>query len=228
MLSDPFNEAFDNVDLVGFAIRRAERRQFHVGILYKLPGKPVHLRHQCTHNILVDTEPQEFAYLWTNIAALKSVNKRLLANKLYKAGGDKIPYGVGYQIDREYLDKKTLKYKVTEPGQGLTCATYVMAVLEAMGFKPFDLKDWQPVASDAEWQRNMIDDLAKKNADDADHFLAEQANIGQWRFRPEHVAGSGNPSTWPIAQAQANELGAQVVASYDEKRPPQLPGLPGR
>jgi hypothetical protein len=97
MLNDPLQAGFEKVDLVGFAIRRPGPEQYHVGLLYKVPGKPVRLRHQCDHLDIRDKEPDNPEYLWTDVAALSSLNKRLIANKMSRAGGDKVPYGVGFR-----------------------------------------------------------------------------------------------------------------------------------
>ena len=105
------------------AIRRTVARQFHVGLLYKA-GQRAKFRHQCEHKDLKDEEAGNPEYLWADIGALNKINKRLLASKMSKAGGDRVPYRVGFQSGREYIDKKTLKYASTEPGEGLTCSTY--------------------------------------------------------------------------------------------------------
>jgi len=222
MLNDPWNAPFDQVDWIGFAIKRTAGRQFHVGILYKLNGKPVHLRHQCDHRLLVDAPPTDFAYLWINVSALGAINKRLIANKLSKAGGDKIPYGIGFKMNEQYLDKKTLKYCNTDPGNGLTCATYILAVLRTLGFDPFEYGEWHPTASDVGWQENSLSRKALQFPNDADHFSAEQTHVGGPRFRPEHVVGAGHPPSWPIAQAHADVLGAEVIGCYDQRRPPRI------
>src|SRR5258708_1205168 len=97
MLNDPLQAGFDEVDLLGFAIRRGPQRHLHVGLLYKA-GKNVYLRHQCEHFVVRDEEPS-VDDLWTNISALSPLNKRLIANKMSRAGGDKVPYGVGYHVN---------------------------------------------------------------------------------------------------------------------------------
>jgi hypothetical protein len=219
MLNDPLQAGFENVDLVGFAIRRPGPEQYHVGLLYKVPGKPVRLRHQCDHLDIKDKEPDNPEYLWTDVAALSSLNKRLIANKMSRAGGDKVPYGVGFRVDGKYLDKKTLKYAVTELGEGLTCATYIVAVMETLGFFPFDRKGWTSTPEDTNWQKAMISRKAAEHPTAVKHFEAEKAHIGESRFRPEHVVAAGYPPTWPLTQAVANELAGKIVAFYNQKRP---------
>jgi hypothetical protein len=219
MLNDPSNTGFETVELTAFAILRSGAGQFHTGLLYKI-GKKVHLRHQCDHLVVKDGEPStDSDYLWTNISALSALNKRLIANKLSRAGGDNVPYGVGYRVNGNYLDKRTLKYIATNPGDGLTCATYVVAVMETLGFRPFETEKWLPIDEDTAWQRDTIESQMGRHPESKEHFEAEKANIGSPRFRPDQVVAAGYPPTWPLTQAQANELGEKVISSYDAQRP---------
>jgi hypothetical protein len=172
MLNDPLQKGFEELDRVGFAIRRPEPSQFHVGLLYK-DAKKVYLRHQCDHLVLKEDEPS-CAYLWTDIAALSPLNKRLIANKMSRAGGDKVPYGVGYRLNGNYLDKKTLKYLVTEPGAGLTCATYIIEVLETLGFFPFDRKNWLSTEHDTAWQEQQIEQKMRRHPGAKEHFRSRE------------------------------------------------------
>jgi hypothetical protein len=219
MLKDPVQESFDKVDIAGFAIRRPSPGQYHIALLYKVSEKPARIRHQCDHLELRDKQAGGIDYLWTDIAALSSLNKRLIANKMSRAGGDKVPYGVGFRQDGKYLDKKTLKYAVTEPGQGLTCATYIIAVMETLGFFPFDRKRWTSTTEDTNWQAKMIAQQTAQHPSAGKHFEAERAHIGEPRFRPEHVVASAYPLIWPLTQETANEIAAKVTACYDQKRP---------
>jgi hypothetical protein len=218
MLNDPWNSGVDEVDLVGYAIRRTGARQFHVGLLYKF-GKKVYLRHQCRHLEVTEEEAVHPDYLWTNIAALSTLNKRLIANKMSRAGGDKVPYGIGYRVEGGYIDRKTMKYVVTELGDGLTCSTYIVAALETLGFTPLDRPTWNPTEEDSLWQAQMIDRQVQANPASKEHFEAAKGHVGEPRYRPDQLVASAYPGSWPISQETANDLGAQVVAHYDEKRP---------
>jgi hypothetical protein len=226
MLNDPAQSGFENVDRLGFAIRRPRERQFHVGLLYR-SGTKSKLRHHCEHNDLRDEDAGNPEYLWTDIAALSAVNKKLIANRMSRAGGDKVPYGVGFRAGRKYLDPKTLKYVSTNPGDGLTCATYIVAAMETLGFVPLDMSDWPETTEDTAWQARMVQAQAEKFPKDKEHFEAEKANVGGPRVRPEHVVATAYPKTWPITHAEATEIGAKVIACYDKKRPPILPGIIG-
>lgn len=220
MLNENKERAFDAVDFTGLAVRRTGNDQWHVALLYKVDRKPAALRHQCEHNGALDAAPDSFFDLWLDIAALSSLNKRLIANKLSKARGDKIPYGIGYSEGADYLDGKTLKYLLPHAeGRGLTCATYVLAVFETLGFQPFDRSTWQPREQDSEWQSRTVGSLSNKHPSDDDHFKAERANVGGPRYRPEQLAGAAAARQWPISQERSDELATAITAEYNQKRP---------
>jgi hypothetical protein len=95
MLNDPQEVDFDEVEEVGFIFRRPGGNQYHVGFLFKSEDK-VMVRHQCDHLDTRQEQAGRTSDLWTNIAAVSLTNKALIAAKLAKIGGDKVPYGVGY------------------------------------------------------------------------------------------------------------------------------------
>lgn len=186
------------------------------------------IRHQCDH---MDTREQAAGDqddLWTDISAVSRINKAVIAARLAKVGDDRVPYGIGYKTEQGYLDKQTLRYIVNKPGNGLTCATYIIAILETLGFVPFDHANWPPTAEDIAWQRQMVATQAVRRPSAIAHFTAEKANVGTPRYRPEHVIASGTPPKWPISQDEADCLGAEARREYDEKRPrpPLVPPPP--
>lgn len=221
MLNDPLGKPFDQADWLGFAIRRVSATQWHTGMVYVVQGK-ARLRHLCGHLALRDEPAGDVRYLWIDVAALGTVNKRLISLRLARAGQDKVPYGVGFLEDGHYLDKKTLRYRRTEPGMGLTCATYVMEILHTFGHKPFVVSEWAAEDGDAKWQADALQDNLQNNPEDADHFKAEQQNIGSPRFHPQHVMGAGHPNNWPVSRTEAETLASQVTADYNAKRPVSL------
>ncbi len=214
MLNDPLHNPYDKVHYFGFAIRRVTASQWHVGMLYKFGAAEARLRHQCSHDYLRDEEAKghECHFLWVDIAALDDINKKLIAGKLTKAGGDKIPYGIGFQEGGSYIDNETLRYINTNPGMGLTCASYILAVLASLGFRPLDIEHWKSTEADIAWQTSIL--LAVGIPHQSEHYIKETNNIGAPRFRPEHIVASGLESEWPIDQLTAEVRGSDVITVY--------------
>lgn len=221
MLNHPWSKPFNQADWLGIAIRRVSANQWHTGVVYVVNGT-AKLRHLCGHLTLRDELAEDGRYLWIDVAALGSINKRLMALRLARAGQDKVPYGVGFLEDGRYLDKKTLLYCKTEPGMGLTCATYVMEIFHTFGYKPFVFSEWTADGADVKWQADALNDNLYNNPSDADHFEAEHQNIGSPRFHPQHVTGAGHPSKWPISRVDAEALAFQVTTDYSKWWPADL------
>ena len=219
MLNDPVSVPFDSVQSIGFAIMRTGAHQWHVGMLYKINGHAARLRHLCWHLEVKDDDLCDFRYMWVDVAALGPQNKRLLALRLSKVGKDKVPYGVGFKEDGEYIDKKTLRYRKTVLGDGLTCATYVLEILQTFGHKPFVFSQWVATQPDIDWQKATIAENEAKYPNDIAHFSAERSNIGGARFRPEHITASGKENKWPVSQESADTGGAAVIVKYNLERP---------
>lgn len=137
MLNDPRELGFDRVDDVGFTLRRTGADQHHAGFLFK-SDEQVLVRRHCDH---LDTGEEPAGHpddLWTDIAAVAQTNKAIIAARLARIGGDKAPFGVGYRTQQGYLDKHALRCISTTPGHGLTCATYIVAILDTLGYPQFD------------------------------------------------------------------------------------------
>ncbi|MFV3073157.1 hypothetical protein [Niveispirillum fermenti] len=221
MLNNPTSIPFDRADSIGFVIRRISGDQWHTGMLYIHEGK-ARLRHLCSHNHLEDEPAEELHYLWTEVAAIGSINKRLIALRLGKGGKNKVPYGVGFLDNGHYLDKQTLHYTKTELGMGLTCATYVMEILHTFGFKPFTISEWTPNDGDVHWQRSILQYFKQCHPDAEKHFETEQQNIGSPRFHPQHVTGAGHAEEWPVSKTDAELLATQVTINYNAVFPQPL------
>ena len=78
-----------------------------------------------------------------------------------------------------------------EPGQGLTCATFIAELFNELGIPFIDAKTWQPRTGDTEWAERiliMISDLMSP-----EHVEAQRAKIGQTiRIRPADILAAGH------------------------------------
>ncbi|MGA2292624.1 hypothetical protein, partial [Bradyrhizobium sp.] len=97
-------------------------------------------------------------------------------------------------------------------GKGLTCATYIVAILKSLGF-PLLLEDSWPIdrADDQLWQRAIIEELRKSGAEE-DYIAVAQNDVGAKRYRPAEVVGSATNAAWPVVFSDATALAAAVLA----------------
>ena len=119
--------------------------------------------------------------------------------------GRPIPYGldaVGQEFDRAgaWAGRSLV---------GLTCATFIKAVLLGFGRAILDDATWQMRQDDARWQRRILQGLRNEGA--SEEFLTAQAqNVGRAsRFRPEEVAAATASEDAPLEFARAEPRGRE-------------------
>jgi hypothetical protein len=76
---------------------------------------------------------------------------------------------------------------------GLTCATFVLAVFQSIGLPLIDLPSWQHRPEDEQWQRRLMQYIAREGKawGLSDTQIADRnAEIPCLRYRPEEVVGA--------------------------------------
>ena len=150
-------------------------------------------------------------YLCESFKLLEVNNKYLAASFGNIADINKcsIPYGIRMPIEG-FGDEN--RYIGTVDGEGLTCATFILSVLEKNGFNIIDKNSWEIREEDREWQENIIEGLKPKISD---VYLANANEmIGQVvRFRPDEVFASGvidDVNKWPIEFQDAIRMASEI------------------
>lgn len=212
-----------NGDFVAVSFERADANQNHAGLCIREGTDPATLVElQWHHRLEVGPvrEPVRLAVLDIDPLRLPAVVGYIRSVGLNPK--DRIPYGVALPDD--CFDATSGAWLLGPTGRGLTCATFVVAVLRATGLKMLDLGTWQLRADDEVWRQRIIAALRRDpaNRQQADHIEREGTCA---RFRPEEVAGAGlvPASGWPVGFAEAVSRGATVVAAAPSPSPPQPP-----
>lgn len=182
----------------------------HVGMLYRLDNEDVKLIHLAGHNELrTDTEWDEDLH-WAHLADLEPEDIDSLSAYLELVAklNPETPYGLsdhGVSFDR---DTGTLVRD--REAAGLTCATFILAVLKAQQFEPV-LKDGWPVGreDDRKFQKVIVDYFRKN--DDYERANAVEADVGCARFTPKEVTGCCVEPSWPHSWKVAEKLAQQVA-----------------
>jgi hypothetical protein len=219
MLVYPASERpFSTVQNVGIAVRQIERPDRpvsrHCGLLYKVDGGQTRLLHFAFHCDLRDELAKE-PYLWANIG-FDEINGRFVA--AYAAqlthNSNNIPYGL--DASGSCFDPSSGDFIQPPLGKGLTCATFITAVLGSLGFQLLLQQSWVEREEDEEYGKNVVLDLKEYGASES-HISAVVTDIGAIRFRPEEVAGaSTHPyQGWPIILEDAINLAKQILADLD-------------
>lgn len=214
----PGNPLPGNIEF-GIAIARTAGGT-HVGICYSFRGHAwvLHLAWHCR----LQREPLAGAAVAYGIGAgyLPPVRApAVLAMFEYvweKCQTGSIPYGLKYP-GAKFRPDGTIE--IPSGASGLTCATFVAAVLDAAGVKVIDETTWpEGRAGDREWQQEVVR-LLKSHRADPQHVEAVEREIGCARIRPEEIAFSvvadptERPLTFALVERPAQLLRAMVVAN---------------
>jgi len=146
-------------------------------------------------------------YAFVRAECLDEITAATIVGFLFALHDDtkgKIQYSVAYD-DIRYFDGA--KWVAGEPGQGLTCATFVLEVLRHHGIEILATETW-PRDGNQEWQDRMILALPLTS----EEFLAQCDISGQVaRYRPEEVVGCAalclfEPITYEVARGAADDV----------------------
>jgi hypothetical protein len=207
VLNRPPAKPFEDVRELGALIKQIGPGQHHVGLLYKL-GQEIRFVHLAWHYRLLSQEPTP-DYFWVQ-SGLDETNRRVIAPAVAQVGSEQqlpVPYSPHYE--GIYFENGTLRYTQTAPGEGLTCATFIMAVFEALGFPLVNVREWPVRAEDASWFTYIVSRL--ENDATEEHIEAIRANPNGTRFRPEEVVGTVTEGELPVPFARAEALGQEIL-----------------
>lgn len=124
-----------------------------------------------------------------------------------------IPYGVDFTHDA--FDRDTGVWLHGPTGRGLTCASFVVAVLAAAGFSFLDVATWSAREDDKPWVEKICGLLESNGApEQAEHIRKNERGI---RLRPAEVAGGARePSPeWKVPFQRAVERASEVEAEWE-------------
>ncbi len=100
----------------------------------------------------------------------------------------KIPYSVAHPGGVVFKDNAWVG---NEPGQGLTCATFIVELFNELGIPFIDVETWKPRTGDPEWAERILAMIS--NSMSPEHINAQLAKIGQTiRVRPADIAAAGH------------------------------------
>ena len=128
------------------------------------------------------------------------------------------------------------RYVRGRPGDGLTCATFVMAIFREFGIELLDTSNWPVRGTDLLWLSKTISFLetwgekeraeGRGDPDLPDHISALRNSATALRFRPQEVAGAAWSEMHPIDFQTAEILGTGIIGqvpSYVSKHAAPCP-----
>ena len=158
-----------------------------------------------THLDLRSERPSE-NYRWIQVA-LDPINRRALVGlcRLIAKKCRTIPFGFSYN---GFYFTHAGDYIPRTLGDGLTCATFVMAVFETYSIPILKTEEWPSRQENHGWQAGQVQLIGHARGG----FLASAiaAHIGQLRFRPEEVTAGAVSADRPLSFRRAARLGERI------------------
>ena len=186
----------------------------HAGLLFRVDGGPVMLLHLAGHYRLRSEVVDPNGLFWAEIAELEPENLSSLTAYINAVATNlpKTPYGLS-DVGIEF-DKSTGDLIVTTQSSGLTCATFILAVLRAQQMEPLDRHGWpKGRPEDIEFQKSVVTALRgsiySARADEIEN------DVGHARFRPSEVVGASAVPGWSHNSIDAQVLAMQVLADME-------------
>ena len=190
----------------------AAHRQQHVGILYSDDSDKIWLAHLGWHKQLHCDEPS-IRYLWVdpNVPTTRLLQVAVLCELVVESNPDGIPYALS--APNACFDRDTGEFLFGPSMHGLTCATFVLALFDAVGLRLVRYEEWPGNREgDKKWQEWIVSELEKQGAVAPDHVLAVKSEVGGARFRPEEVAGAATVSSLPAGFKETVERAVELLS----------------
>lgn len=164
----------------------------HVGFVYRTKDDSIVLSHLGWHHAFYGAGELEDQYLWLDslldpeICEMIAEYLELVASEFEN---ETIPYGIVYPVDP--FGEGTV-YRARNDGEGLTCATYVVAIMERMRQPVLDASTWPTGrADDIKWAELILSMLEKRKDIKPEHVEIQRKVLPfVTRLRPEEVAAA--------------------------------------
>jgi hypothetical protein len=212
-VNNPNDMPFGDVRYLGIVIKETRPGWFHIGVLYKSDDNVPYICHLAWHYILRAAEVPSDDYDWLQ-SDLDELDQKVARAAFAGIGETKqvpIPYSTIYR--GTYFEPQTLRYMRTEPGAGLTCATFIIEVFAALGIRLLKLDTWRERPSDEAWRLEMLAWLGHAPNVQPGHIEAQKAYVRDPRFRPEEVAAAVASSDCPLDFDTAIARGDEITGT---------------
>ncbi len=204
------DKPFEQMGFVAIAINK---HGSHIGLLFRLSlSDRIRILHLGWDHDLRDEEIADWTrqhYHWVALSIVEDRAKQVaqFCDLVAYANPDGIPYAFGDPMGSYNSDGKFIE---ANQRVGLTCASFVLSVLEQSGINLLDRRNWQKHFDDQNFFRYIIKALRGeipgfRAAKRPDHHIAvsNQVAAGAVRYKPTEVAGAAICSFMPISFFEA-------------------------
>lgn len=192
---------------VGVRYTNADRGHMHVGLIYEDPqGQPSFAHLAFHHDVRKDAPPNDEAYLWDDCAWLSDPDVRSSAEYLADyietcVRNTNVDYGID-PPDEAFSESG--QYNGLNPSKGLTCATFIAAVLKGAGFPVVDLSTWsRRTEEDDKWGAGVMALLRRHAPERAAQIHGQTV---PFRLKPDELAAAAADIAIPVSFERAIDL----------------------
>lgn len=184
--------------------------QLHTGVFHASQDESPRMLHLAWHSRLQNSSPEDW-YLWIHPPFEPERLRQVatMCRRIFRKNQENgLPYGFG--VPNDNFDHTTGEYLIRDSHFGLTCASFVLAVFDAVSLKLANYASW-PTGRDSDkaWQRWVIEMLEMTGAPER-HIQNVKCDIGSVRFHPQQVAACASlehvPVTFDAAEMQGNRI----------------------
>lgn len=165
-------------------------RQFHAAALYRFDNR-LKIGDLQSHLRTRRAEARASSSLYWVAPDLNQEDQRILAATIdawLEENANRIPYSVAHPGGVIFKDNVWVG---NAPGQGLTCATFIVELFNELGIPFIDIDTWQERVGDTEWAQRILSAMADCML--PEHVEAQRSRIGKTaRVRPADIAAAGH------------------------------------
>lgn len=209
-----------SVDQVAVALSHSPLGGGHLGLAFYDKDKVPHLLHLAWHTDLrLDKIPDDIRSCWiATILDLPPAASRAVVAFVRSIAKRRplIKYGINVIAAKDSFAKQS--YKPPKGSDGLTCASFVYALLRGARINLVKIETWEESEKNREWGRTVCDSLEKT---DPDHAALVRKNINGLRLRPYELAGAAGlkPKELPLDFKSAQPLADSAEAVLNQHCP---------
>ena len=201
---------FQPDDLLGVAIKKNSSGDIHSGIVFDA-GSGSKFIHLAGEKVISEAPSEKYRWLKAGIdESTKKVAAGMCA--LIEARSPEVPYA----FDRAGWTFDDAGDVVSgAPGKGMTCATFILAVFDAIRFPLLKEHQW-PRGADKGEKLSIFSMIFGGDRIESDHASKAMNDDDTPRIRPSEVAASTTETAFPVAYPLAKKRGAALEKKLDK------------
>ena len=199
----------------GVAMALTGQGSWHAGMLHRPQEEAVNMLDLANDHWLRNSPPSnKYAWVQLELPAVRLLSVAAMCRritKLYTSPARGLPYAFRYQKTVFNVDGKILFGKSEH---GLTCATFILAVLKSAGVDLLKLGEWPQRDDDMDRHRELLAMLQGDSNVSKAHIAEVAAEVNCVRYRPEEVVGAASSAQLPVSFLDAETAARQLTQAF--------------